>query len=109
MILIFITFSVVTSDDEHITKPKRLRKKRKKKEDETEEDIIDGFSIRCFKTYSHLQQFNYHEISLLPDDITLTKKEESTETSSLNAHEESYVCNYFLFKFKIASNIVACF
>ena len=89
---IFVLYSTaITSDDEFVNPPKRLRKKRKKKEDEQVEDIIDGFSIKSFKTYPLLLQSkqNDHEVAL--DDTVTSRKEESTETSSANAHEESYV------------------
>lgn len=103
----FFIFLVVTSDDEHVVKPKRLRKKRRKKEDEMEEDIIDGFSIRCFKSYSQLQQFKFSENILTSDDVA-PGKDESTETSSLNAHEESYV-NIITILFLFLVLLLFCF
>jgi len=89
-----LCFSVVTSDDENVDRPKRLRKKRRRKEDETSEDIIDGFSIRSFKTYPILLQYKENELTQTPSDIITIRKEESTETSSANGNtqEDSYVC-----------------
>ena len=88
-----ICIAAVTTDDEHVDRPKRLRKKRRKKEEDIDEDIIDGFSIRSYKTYPLLVQCKENKSNSLGNEVINNKKEESTETSSANgnAHEESYV------------------
>jgi len=84
-----------SSEDESHNQPKRFKRKRKKKDVEVDEDIIDGFCIKSFKTYQHVLDAK-HNTASSAEQIPKKKKEESTETSSANAHEESYVSLFTL-------------
>lgn len=92
-----------TSDEECMTAPRRYHRKRRRKEPDSAEDVIDGFLIKSFKTYPLLIQSKKtpEPPASIPtvrsaapsegSDSSNKKKEESTETSSTNAVEESYV------------------
>nr|XP_018671558.1 autism susceptibility gene 2 protein homolog [Ciona intestinalis] len=82
---------IVTSDEETNNKRSRFRRKRRRKENDAEEEIIDGFLIKSFKNLPVLLQASHiKEVTKDKSEAKINGKDESTETSSANAREESY-------------------